>query len=115
MALAAPHTASPRLAANFRHDSTTVRLSADLHDKIEGAAARKGRNVSREIETRLNQSFSEDLSVQSISEIGSSRPWRAWRLPQRWRRLAGASVNNQPVVKETPPRPAVSWLDDPVA
>jgi hypothetical protein len=41
----------------------SVRLRPELIARLKGAVAKKGKNVSREIENRLNRSFADELTV----------------------------------------------------
>jgi hypothetical protein len=95
--------------------STTVRLSIGLRNQIEAAANKRRRSMAREIENRLKQSFADDFSM--IDEFGDRQILAVARIAFAAARstVSRAIGNNEPLVKVTPRRPAINWLDDPAA
>jgi hypothetical protein len=80
----------------------SVRLSAGVHDKIDAAVKRGGKNVSKMIENRLNRSFADEFAV--ADQFGDRQIQAIARLVFAAAK-ATVSVNGK----------KSSWLHDPVA
>jgi hypothetical protein len=96
----------------------SVRLNPDLIARLKAAGAKRGTNVSREIETRLNRSLADEFAV--ADQFGNRQVLAVARMVfAAAKATANRGVgNDQKVVtltKDLPPRPAVSWLKDPAA
>jgi hypothetical protein len=97
----------------------SVRLNPDLIARLKAAGAKRGKNVSREIETRLNRSLADEFAV--ADQFGNRQVLAVARMVfAAAKATANRGVgNDQKVVTLTkdlpPPRPAVSWLNDPAA
>jgi Arc-like DNA binding domain len=88
--------------------STTLRLDAGVRDKVEAAARKNRKSMAYEIETRLDQSFTDEFAV--ADQFGDRQLQAVARMAFA---AARATVNVNQGARKSGNNPA--WLDDPAA
>ncbi len=91
-------------------DKTAVlstRITGDLRQSLEDAAATSGRSLSSEIEHRLRRSFDDD---RVIDQLGGQQLYAILRTVAATMSMAGTGWVSE---LDSPTDPPVDWLNDP--